>query len=145
MSNDVDVMLGIAQLGDTAGVWDYDPAGYDASETGAFFKKMPDTPDRCVVITAYTIANLPNQPLDKMNVQIRFRGLPDNETDVDELGGAAFALLHGLTDRTFGGVHVTQMLQKSSLPMGLDQNNRWERSDNYTLDVDVPATANRPY
>lgn len=144
MSNDVDVMLGLAQYGQTAGIWVYNAGGYDAGDTGAFFKKMPDTPDRCVVITAYTMANLPDGPLDQMNVQLRFRGLPDNDTDVDQLGGAAFDLLHGLKNVTFGGVHVIQMLQKSSIPMGIDQNQRWERSDNYTLDVDVPATANRP-
>ena len=144
MSNDVDVMTGLAQLGSDHGLWTYNPAGYNDSDTGVFFKRMPDKPDRCAVITAWTIAGLPDGPLDQITVQIDYRGLPDNETDVDVLGGNAFDFLHGREDFPLGAVHVIQMLQRTSAPMGLDESNRWTRSDRYVLDVDVPPTANRP-
>lgn len=144
MSNEVDVMVGTAQLGSDNSLWTYDPAGYTPDQTGAFFKRMPDAPDRCVVITAWTVAGLPNGPLDQINVQLRFRGAPDNETDVDLLGGMAFDFFHGRTDYMLGAVHVIQCLQRSSAPLGLDDSNRWERADTYVLDVDVPPTANRP-
>jgi hypothetical protein len=56
-----------------------------------------------------------------------------------------FEALHNLTDRTFGSVHVVQMLRTSAIPLGMDdQSRRWMRSDNYSVDVDLPGTALRP-
>jgi len=77
-------------------------------------------------------------------VQVRTRGNPNDPLDVDDLGDSIFELLHGRTDLTFGPVHIIQMNRRQSVPMGMDASKRWERADQFYLDVDYPATANRP-
>lgn len=145
MSNDVDVMTGLAQLLDDAGVGTYRPSGtYAADETAIVFVKMPAAPDRCICITAYTYANWPDEPEDQQRIQIRCRGARNDMLDASRLRGAVYDQVHGLTNRNFGSVHATQILQQSSVPMGVDDSDRNEFADNYTADVDVPATANRP-
>lgn len=145
MTNLVDIMTGLAELLDGAGIGDFSPtAAYAAGDTAIALKNMPADPDRAIVITAYLVDAQPAMHLDQVNVQIRTRGAPDDTTDVDVLADQVYAFCQGLTYVQLGGVTVNQMILKSSIPMGIDQNNRWERSDNYTLDVDVPATANRP-
>ena len=39
-----------------------------------------------------------------------------------------------------GGITVVQIKRKSFAPMGIDANARYERSDNYYLDVARPGT-----
>jgi hypothetical protein len=148
VSNDVDIMTGVAALLDTAGIGVYDAAN-GPPPTGLTlpwirFKEMPDAPDRCIVITAYSYANQPRMALDQPRLQIRCRGARDDAFDVDEITGQVFDALHGLTYVTWGGVAVHQVLQQSRIPMGVDSDRRWELSDNYLIDADVPATANRP-
>lgn len=145
MSNDVDVMTGLAQLLDALGVATYNPTGhYGASDTAIVFKSMTADPDRVVCLTAYTYANMPDWAVDQIRVQIRCRGARTNNTDADVLAGAVYDQLHGRSNFDLGAVHVDQMLQQSSVPMGIDDSDRWERADNYTLDVSVPATLIRP-
>jgi hypothetical protein len=49
-----------------------------------------------------------------------------------------------LTHQQYGSVHVIQILRASTVPLGLDDLQRDERSDNYALDVNPPATSARP-
>lgn len=151
MSATNDLLDGLAQLLADAGVASYTPAGvYTVDQTGVFFSLMPagaegapPGPDRCVVLSAYALSDQPGLPLGQITVQVRTRGLEDPR-DVTALSDAVYDLFQGLTDRTFGSVHLIQMLRKSSLPMGQDTNRRWQQSQNYTCDVDLPATVNRP-
>jgi hypothetical protein len=143
-----DMLDGLARMLDTAGVAVYRPsdgATYAADETAISFKDLPPDPDRVVVITpANTPATTPVITYGQRIVQLRFRGTAV-ATDVDDLADAAFVVLHGAADLTFGSVHVTQILRFSSIPLGMDeQDRRWQRSDNYLLDVDWPTSANRP-
>lgn len=145
MSNDVDVITGLAQLLDTLGIADYDPTGaYQTGDTAVVFKTMPADPDRVVCLTAYTYANMPDWAVDQIHVQIRCRGARNQATDADVLAGAVYDQLHGRSGFDLGAVHVDQMLQQSSVPMGIDDSDRWEQSANYVLDVSVPATTIRP-
>ena len=148
MSNVIDVARGVAQVLADAGVGDWNSAGNapptDQADPWIVFKEMPDVPDRCIVITCYVYAVMPGMAQDQFRVQIRCRGAAEDASDVDTIADAAFTTLHGLTYAQFGGVLVNQMLQASSVPMGLDQNRRWERSDNYVIDGTSQSTANRP-
>ncbi|WP_200930842.1 hypothetical protein, partial [Microbacterium sp. Leaf351] len=65
-------------------------------------------------------------------------------TDVDDLLDPIFTVLHGLTGITVGSQTVIQCLRRISAPMGTDQSKRWERADQYYLDVDAPPTDLRP-
>ncbi len=144
-----DLLDGLAQMAQTAGIANYTPP-YSVSDTGIYMSQMPmgdeaSNPgtDRAVVFSAYALNDAVSLPMGQITVQVRTRGLED-PFDVNVLDDQCYQLYQGLTDRTFGSVHVIQMLRKSSLPMGQDSNRRWERSSNYVCDVDLPPTSNRP-
>lgn len=151
MSATNDLLDGLAQLIAAAGIAsDATTDVYTADETGIFLSLMPagseatpPGPDRCVVLTAYALSDQAGLPLGQITVQVRTRGTADPR-DVNALSDDLYQLLQGLTDRTFGSVHLIQMLRKSSIPMGQDSNRRWEQSQNYVCDVDLPPTVNRP-
>jgi hypothetical protein len=147
MSATNDILTGLAGLITGAGLATVrDGTDFLSSETALTFKNLPATPDRVVCLTPYGAnGDQPEITLGQQPVQVRFRGTSDPR-DVDELGDAVFNVLHGARDLTFGSVHVVQILRISSTPLGMDeQSRRFERSDNFQLDVDLPTSANRPY
>lgn len=137
---------GIATLLNTNGFGTYSASGEyaDNADTPITFKVMRDAPDRTITLTAYRISAQPGFSLDRYRLQVRTRGARDDALDVDELAGPIAGFLHGATYLAFGGCTVDQILHYSSIPMGVDAAGRHERSDNFDLDVDVPATAHRP-
>lgn len=140
-----DLLTGIAQMIGTSGIGVYNPSGvYAATDTGIIFKNMPAKPDRAIVLTAVPLTDMTMIPVGKMLVQVRTRGLPNNPLDVDDLGDAVFDLLHGVTNTTMGSTHIIQCLRNSSVPMGVDGNQRWERVDHFYIDMDYPGTPLRP-
>jgi minor capsid protein len=146
MSITSDLLNGIAAATATAGLAVIrDGTDFLSSETALTFKNLPANPDRVVCLTPFGAnSDQPEIPLGIQPVQARFRGTADPR-DVDELADAFFALWHGAINRTFGSVHVVQILRTSSIPLGMDeQSRRWERSDNYDCYLDYPTTANRP-
>ena len=147
MSNTGDLLAGLAGDLVAAGVGiTASSTPFASMDTGIVYSRMPQTPDRVVVLSAYKIGgDSPAYPSGQVNVQVRTRGNPNDPGDADTLDDAVYDVIQGLKDRLYGSVHVTQALVKSSLPLGMDGNNRYERSTNYVLDVDLPATTNRTY
>lgn len=145
MSVTADLLAGVAAELDAAGVAVQSDTGWSAGQTAITYSLMPADPDRVVTLTIYGATDDPAQPLGRVNLQTRSRGVPEQPGDADALDDAVFAALQGITDRTYGSAHVIQILRRSSMPMGVDGNNRWERSSNYVMDVDYPPTAYRPY
>lgn len=141
-----DVLDGIGQLINAAGVADYPWTDGSTQPAVVTFKDMPDSPDRVVVLTPYGASgDQPEITLGRQAVQVWCRGTADDSQDVDVLADAVFAVLHGITNRQFGSVHVVQGLRESgNLPRGMDEQRRWMRTDNYYFDVDLPTSANRP-
>lgn len=150
-SHSNDLLDGLAQTIATAGIASYATSGvYATSQTGVYFSQMPPGAegqppgtDRAIVLTAYSVGDAVGLPMGQIGVQIRTRGTPDPR-DVNALADPIYLLLQGLTNVTFGSCHVIQMLRKSSIPMGQDVNRRWELSQNFVCDVDLPASVNRP-
>lgn len=140
MSVTADLLAGIAGEIEAPGIAIRSDVGWTAGQTAITYALMPADPDRVVTLTIYGASDHPSQPLGSVNLQVRSRGVPEQPLDVDALDDAVFAVLQGLTDRTYGSAHVIQVLRKSSMPLGVDANSRWERSSNYVLDVDYPAT-----
>lgn len=143
-----DLVTGSAAMLAAAGVGTYRADGsiYLPAETAITFKDLPPEPDRVIAITTHSArADHPVITYGQRIVQFRFRGLPGDPNDVDDLADAAFAVLHAAENLTFGSVHVTQILRFSSIPLGMDeQDRRWQRADNYLFDVDWPTSVNRP-
>lgn len=145
MSVTRDLLEGVARFLSDEGRGVYDPDGiYDPASTVIKMKELPATVDRAIMLTAYTPSDHPTINLSQRRVQVWFRGAPDDALDVDDLADSVFDVLHGLTHRDFGTAHAVQVLRTSSMPMGKDDNNRHERADNYTFDVNEPPTAGRP-
>lgn len=141
-----DILDGVAQLLAGAGLGlSYDPAAvYGAGETGIFMMHMPDSPDRCVVLNLVDTSDDPSMPLGSKMLQVRGRGARNDPLDVGELLDPIFDTLHTRENVTVGGQTIIQILRRVSAPMGSDANLRWERADQYYLDVDAAPTALRP-
>lgn len=146
MSATSDLLYGLAQFLAAAGVATYraDGSAYLGSETAVVFALMPQEPDRVVCLTDYTLSDDAANPWSQVRVQVRTRGLPNDPMDVRALRDAVYDALQSEAALTFGTVTVAQVLRVSSIPLGLDDNRRYELADNYTLDVQLPATVNRP-
>lgn len=136
---------GLANMIAADGLAAYNLTGiYASSDTGIFMKVIPASPDRAVVITVVPQGDNVTMPLGQVMVQIRTRGLPNDPLDTDDLADSIFALLHGQTNLPMGALTIVQMNRKTSVPMGMDASKRWERVDQFYLDVDYPPTINRP-
>lgn len=144
MSVTTDLLEGIAGM-IVAGVagTTYNPSAATVNG-GILLKFMPASPDRVITLTAVFQGDDITMPLGQVMVQVRGRGLPNRPTDVDDLLDSIFTVLHGTTNLTFGSVTVIQMNRKVSVPMGMDDSKRFERVDQFYLDLDFPASANRP-
>lgn len=143
MSFTGDLLGGLAAYLDTAGAGTYrsDGSAYVASETAIVFAEMPQTPDRAIVLSDYPVTDDPSLSDSVVGMQIRCRGGSDPH-DVKAIADAVFTVLHGKTAFDAGTVHVVQALRRSGVPLGRDDSNRWEHSDNYYLTVHRPS-ANR--
>lgn len=145
MSTTGDLVDGIAGIIVAAGLATFNPNGvYQPTDTGIFEKIMPAAPNRVITLTAVYQGDDITMPLGQVMVQVRGRGVPNKPRDVDDLLDPIFNILHGATYLTLGSVTVIQMNRRVSTPMGMDDSKRWERVDQYYLDVDFPATTNRP-
>lgn len=109
------------------------------------FGPLPTTPDRAIGISPYSPVDEPKVSRTRLRMQFRFRGIPNDSLDCDDLADAVFGILHGLEDRTYGAVHLIQCFRVSSLPGDADSSKRTERTDNYELDLDLPLTPGRPW
>lgn len=141
-----DISEGLAQLIADSGIGvTFNASGlYADSATGVIFKVMPAKPDRVVVLAVVPLLDEVGMPLGQVMVQTRFRGVPNNPLDVDDLGDSVERKINGLKDLTFGETHIIQMNRRQSVPNGQDDLDRWERIDQYYLDVDTAATPLRP-
>lgn len=140
-----DLLVGLAGELVTAGVGTYGTIVANPN-TGIYLKALPTSPDRAVSLTAYATVDEAETALSRFRVQAWCRGKTDNSVDVDDLADQIFAALHGLEDRTYGTVHLVQCLRISSVSLGVDSSTkRFERSDNYEIDLDTPSTPGRPW
>lgn len=146
MASTTELLDGFATTIAAAGLASWNPTGvYTSGQTGIFRKILPADPDRAIALTLVNTDDDVTMPLGQKMLQVKGRGVPNNPTDVDDLLDSIFDILHGATGLVFGGQTVIQCLRRVSVPMGMDEaSHRWERLDQYYLDVDAAPTANRP-
>lgn len=133
------LLAGLAEhlAADGVGLWR--PTGtYAAGETGIVIAAMPPDPERIVCLTMYPVAAMAATADVTVAVQVRTRAGKDPR-DVDDLADAVWQTLHGAAHLMWGGIPVVQVLHRSGSPMGRDQLDRWERSDNYYVDTIRPG------
>lgn len=146
MGSTTELIDGFAQTIATAGLATWNASGtYTAGQTGIFRKIMPAAPDRVITLTIVDQGDDITMPLGSKMLQVRGRGAPNQPWDVDDLLDPVFTLLHGATNLVFGSQTIIQCVRRVSAGMGMDEaSKRWERADQYYLDVDAAPTPLRP-
>lgn len=138
---DTDLLTGVAVLLAAAGHGTWSPSGgYTSGQTGIVLHAFPDTPARVITLTAYGVADDPSLSDSTYGLQVRTRWDGQDPRLVNDLAGAIFSTLQGLTVTLSTGIKVVQCLRRSWVSLGQDDTKRWARSDNYYLDVHRPST-----
>lgn len=136
------LLAGLGGLINTAGFAVYDPdrTWSDADTAVPVFPgALPDSPSKVIGMMPYTLRDDPRLNDSLLSVQFRIRGDADQAT-VLTLNDALFDLFQGLHDVTVGGVPVVLMWRQNSLPGGRDQNDRYEHTASYYLQVAWPTS-----
>lgn len=142
MSFDTDLVKGLGQLlhAEAVGTWSASTALAEGV-TGVVAGAMPQQPSKLIALTLYPVADDPALSDSTIGCQFMFRG-DGNTTTVADMAEAVFNVLHGLTHMVVGSpgsqVHINQMYRKSFADLGPDQNGRYERSENYWIEVNRP-------
>jgi hypothetical protein len=141
-----DILSGYANVIATAGLGTFSPSGvYQTTDLAIYFKVMPDTPDRCIVLNWIPLTDEVNIPLGRGMLQIAARGARNNPIDVDNILDPVFDLLQNRLGDSFGTTTIVQCLRLGSVPMGQDSLVRYERADKYDVDYAPAPTTLRPY
>lgn len=139
------LIAGLAQhIADAGiGVWRPPPgAAYAAGEVGILDRAVPPVPDRVITLAMYPVGQAYQGLADvTVGVQIRTRGTTDPRV-CDDLADALYDLLDSASGLRLGGIAVVQLYRQSYASLGQDNNNRWERSDNYYVDAMRPTANN---
>lgn len=137
------LLVGLAEHYAAASIGTWKPTGvYTANETGILLRVIPKDPARIVSLAAYMVDGYPGMADQTIGVQHRLRAGTDPR-DCDDLADAIFELMDSSGHLELStGVHIVQAIRRSQASLGQDANGRWERSENYFIDVMRP-TAHR--
>lgn len=147
MSAELDLLEGFGAYLTEQGVALYSDAGASYATTElpvVTFGPLPTTPDRVIALTVYSSVDDPLQPLSTFRVQFYVRGVPGDSLDAALIAETVFGAIQSMHGVTFGGVNVSDCRRFSFIPQGIDENNRAERADNYTVVTAMPGTTWRP-
>lgn len=145
MSFTTELLKGIARLLSDSGIgeWSEDPQHvYTGALPAIILKRVPADPDTVIVLSAYGDTDHEYLPMGDVSVQVRARGPRNSPTGPDDILDAVFDLLHNAryVPLVSGAPPVSRIHRKSSVPMGVDGNNRWESADNYKVACARPTT-----
>lgn len=136
-----DAAVGIAAHldGFSIGVWS------PTDSAGTIWRgALPPEVNFGIGIQTYRIgADDPANPTTKLRVQFFLRA-PDIDT-LDSTDEAIYDAFMGLSNVDFGVAHVVDTQSISALSAGVDSRGNAQRTCNYQLDLDLPATALRSY
>jgi hypothetical protein len=145
MSYAKDLLTGIAQIISDSSIAVYKPAGaYDAADNAVVFGAWPQSPDTCVVLN-YTPVTLATMiPMERGILEVHVRGAAGDPFSATETAAAVRDLLQGIRSTPLGSANIIQILHSNSVPLVQDTNRRFEHVETFIVDVDTPATVNRP-
>lgn len=132
----MDINTEIAEYLDAKGLVNFDPEGITGD---TFIDLMPDSPDEAVaILTGAARGGDVKYGYDQPGVQIIVRGGRDPRP-VKQKAQDIYDELNGFTNGTFinGGTWVVSCYAAQSGPvrLGLDENNRFEYSLNFDLEI----------
>lgn len=118
--------------GNTVCIWR--PHGvYQADEVGIAAGDLPAEPDRAVAIRVYGFVS-DGQGDETVRVQVRVRGFPHDLASCEDTADAIRDRLSFLERVNIGGYAVSGIFHESGpVPLGTDENFRYQVSDNYRV------------
>ena len=120
-----------------AGVGTFSASGYTgAEEWPIFWRKMPASPDKCIVVTDYGLGGDYER-----GVQVRFRGSRNSATSAPVQPAAGRVALHGIEGVTQGSTEVALLSLTSIAELGSDTLSRDEVAVNFRALLSDPNTA----
>lgn len=136
-----DLMAGVAQYLEDHGVGSWQASGSYPAGTVVpiFMKSVPGTPDSVITLSAYPVQDDETFNDSLVGMQVRSRGTKDPRS-VEDIADSVFDALHGL-----GGIEITAGVwlvlcyRASGTSLPPDGNGRFERTDNYYMQVARPS------
>lgn len=116
---------------------DYDPDVYTPDTIGAHYGRIPATPDRALGVRVYGGSDDIEAGTKTRRVQLRSRGAPGEPAGADVIADAAHDLFSSLLRE---GV-ISEVTRLSFAPLGADDSQREERTDNYLIIFDNPEAS----
>lgn len=111
-------------------VWS-ETSPYGPDDRAVALRDLPSQPDTAVAVEVYNTDDDLVLPNTEVRVQLLFRGRGDAG---DEFGDDVFDALHGRHRFEFpNGLKVQRAERLYAAPLGVDDNQRERRSDNYGL------------
>lgn len=139
-----DIVAGIAQLLEDAGVGTWQTSGVYASGTDRpiFTQEPPDDIHRVIVVAHYPVTQYARTRDSVEGVQVRNRGTVGDPRPANDDADAIRATLDGLQHVTLGAVRASLIEWRSGAPLGQDSTRRWETVQNFHIYTARPG-ANR--
>lgn len=136
-----DFLTGFAVLLDAASVAKWTPLGtYTSNQVGIVLQVVPSAPDSILMLSTYPVTDDPSLSDSVLGLQVQTRTAGEDPRPTNDLADAAFNQLHGLNGLTLStGVRVVECLRRSGASLGMDDQRRWMRSDNYYVTVWRPS------
>lgn len=131
-----DLVAGVAQLLEDAGVGRWDPTGAAYASTGAppiYGQEAPGTPHRVITVAHYPVMNVARTRDTVEGIQVRNRGIPGDPRPANDDADAIRAALDGLQHVVLGSTHVSLIEWRSGAPLGQDASRRWETAQSFYL------------
>lgn len=126
-----DVRKAVATYLNTAGVAAYKTdAPYAEADRAVFLRALQAAPDTAVAVEVYDVTDDVVLPNVEVRVQLRFRGRGDA---ADDFADDVFQVLHGQYHFQAGALVIQRSRRLYATPLGVDDNRREERTDNYGL------------
>lgn len=113
----------------TSGAWS-ETAPYQDDDWAVTLRDLPSAPDTAVAIEIYNVESAMVLPDTEVRVQFTFRGHGD---DADDFADELFSVLHGKHHFRAGDVEIERAKHLYAAPLGVDDNQRERRTDNYEV------------
>lgn len=141
MSITNDLMAGVAALLQGVGIGTWRPTGVypQGTDRPIYIRASPASPDRTITVSLYPVRQQPWTRDSVEGLQVINRGPRGDSRPADDDADAIREALDGLQHVALGGRHVSLIQWQSGAPLGRDDNERWEISQNFYLYTARPS------
>jgi hypothetical protein len=139
-TNDMFDGLAAALVAAGVGVTVSGSAVFQPTDTAIVMETLPQTPDSAIAITIYPVSDDPTLSDSVAGIQIKARAAGPDPRAVNALTDAVFNAFQNMTMTLSTGICIQQIGRKSGVPLGMDDQMRRIRSENYYAKYWRPST-----